>query len=233
MEAFLQLSGWTSPRRVILVRESPAVAPVGDNKRRRRDCQGDLPGTEAIEWQPSAAPWSGRIAVLVTSLDAVNFPTISMARLYRERGDMENNYDELKNQWGWNGYVTQRLGPTRLMANLVALFYNWWHLYARLLESDHHREAITSRPALMNAVARQTSHAGQQTVKIGLVHEKADEIVELVTLVSNYLCVFKAITEQWTAEERWETLLTRIWRHWLGGKWLSGVPPSALPLLSG
>jgi hypothetical protein len=37
-------------------------------------------------------------AVLVTSLkDEVR----TIAQHYRDRGDSENNFDELKNQWGW------------------------------------------------------------------------------------------------------------------------------------
>lgn len=233
MEATLLLEGWTKSRRVIIVREAPAIAPVGPNHRRRKDYQSDLPGTEAVEWKPKAVPWSGKIAVLVTSLDSVNFPAFATCTLYRQRGDMENNYDELKNQWGWGGYATQLLAPTRLMTNLIALFYNWWHLYVRLLESNHHREALTSRPTFMAGVGQQTSHAGQHTIKIALVHEKSSEIAKTITIVSNYLRTMRSFTEQWTHEERWATLLTHIWRYWLGGKWLSGVPPSAQALLSG
>jgi hypothetical protein len=59
--------------------------------------------------------------VLVTTLDPRAYPAISLARLYRERADAENIYDELKNQWGWNGFPTRALAPCRLMANLVAL----------------------------------------------------------------------------------------------------------------
>ena len=29
-----------------------------------------------------------------------------------------------------------------------------------------------------------------------------------------------AITERWTAEQRWTLLLTQVLRRWLGGKWL-------------
>jgi hypothetical protein len=36
-------------------------------------------------------------------LDGVASPTLAMSRLYRERADAENSFDELKNQWGWNG----------------------------------------------------------------------------------------------------------------------------------
>jgi hypothetical protein len=42
------------------------------------------------------------------------------------------------------------------MANLVALLYNWWHLYARLYDGTHHREAITSRPRA--ALRRRAAH---------------------------------------------------------------------------
>jgi len=76
-----------------------------------------------------------------------------MPRLYRERTDAENSFDELKNQRGWNGDTTRKLAPSRLMANLTALVYNWWNLYVRFYDAEHHREAITSRPALMQGGA--------------------------------------------------------------------------------
>ena len=232
MEAALRLSGWSRERRVVLVREKPALAPVGENARRRRDSlQPALPG--AGGWPESPAPWAGRIAVLVTTLDEVAYPAVVLARLYRERADAENIYDELKNQWGWGGYTTQKLGPSRLMANLIALIYNWWHLYVRLYDGEHHREAITSRPALLSGVARLTRHGGQRTVKVSVAHEKSDLITKAITQVSNTLARFQAIAEQWSREQRWELLLTHIFRRWLGGKWLGHLPPEAEPLLSG
>jgi hypothetical protein len=33
-----------------------------------------------------------------------------------------------------------------LMAGCVALAFNWWNLFVRLADPNHHREAITSRP---------------------------------------------------------------------------------------
>ena len=45
IEARLRLGGWSRERRVVLVRETPAIAPVGENARRRRDTfQPALPG---------------------------------------------------------------------------------------------------------------------------------------------------------------------------------------------
>lgn len=42
--------------------------------------------------------------VLVTSLSE---ELLSIADLYRQRADAENVYDELKNQWGWGGFMTK------------------------------------------------------------------------------------------------------------------------------
>lgn len=232
LEATLRLSGWSRERRVVLVREAPALGPVGAHARRRRDhLQPTLAGS--ADWVAGSAPWSGKIAVLVTSLDERAYPTIAIARLYRERADAENIYDELKNQWGWAGYVTQKLAPCRLMAKLIALLYNWWHLYARLYDGDHHREAITSRPALLHGVARQTAHSGQRTVKVSLQHENGPLLAAAITAVSNTLQRLNAIAERWTIEQRWTLLLTHIFRRWLGGKWLGELPPQASLFLSG
>ncbi len=235
LETTLRLCGWTRERRVVLVRETPAHAPVEENGKRRRgkDRQGFLPQAEGAGWEAEPSPWSGKIAVLVTSLDEKAFPAQGMPRHYRDRADAENNYDELKNQWGWNGFTSRKLKPCRLMANLVALFYNWWNLYVRFYDAEHHREAIRSRPMLMAGVGRQTQSGGRRTVRVSLVHEKGSCIARAVTQISNELQQILSITERWTSEERWTLLLTRLLRHWLGGKWLGGLPAGAEILLSG
>jgi len=52
--------------------------------------------------------------MLVTTLDPMAFPAEIIARLYRERADAENIYDELKNQWGmeWLYHSKTRALPT-------------------------------------------------------------------------------------------------------------------------
>jgi Transposase DDE domain len=80
----------------------------------------------------------------------------SLAQLYRDRGDSENPFDELKNHWGWAGFTTHDLKRCQIMARLVALVYNWWILFGRLADPDHHREALTSRPLLLHGIAGQT-----------------------------------------------------------------------------
>ena len=93
MESTLRLSGWSRERRVIVVRAQAASTPIDENpahkvrpaKRRGKD-RDIIPGAE--EWK-SAAPWSGKLAVLVTSQDAVEYPASCMAQQYRDRWDAE------------------------------------------------------------------------------------------------------------------------------------------------
>lgn len=40
------------------------------------------------------------------------------------------------------------------MARSVALVANWWNLFVRLADPEHHREAITSRPLLLTVIGR-------------------------------------------------------------------------------
>ena len=62
------------------------------------------------------------VAVLVSALDEIAYPVVALARLYRERADAENVYDELKNQWGWCGYT----GPIRKSVFRVVWLCRCW-----------------------------------------------------------------------------------------------------------
>ena len=86
---------------------------------------------------------------------------LTLGQLYRDWGDCENAFDELKNQWGWGGFTTHDLKRCRLLAGSVALIFNWWSLFVRLADLDHRPEAITSRPLLMQAIALQTQQPGR------------------------------------------------------------------------
>ena len=235
LECSLQLKGWSRKRRVILVRENPSRAPIAIEGKasRGKDRQSQLYHAHGEGWDGQATPWSGKIAALVTSLDPVDFPAQAMPKQYRERADAENNFDELKNQWGLGGFTSRKLGPSRLMANLVALFYNLWNLYVRFFDEEHHREAIRSRPMLMQGVGRQVQSGGQRTVKVSILHENQEAIAHAVTLISKELQLIRSISEQWSPSECWTLLLTRLFRRWLGGKWLPGLPPEAILVLSG
>jgi hypothetical protein len=91
LETTIRLSGWTKERRVILVRENPSRAPVRETgkPRRGKDRQKLLPNAQGAGWDAQATPWSGKIAVLVTSLDEQAFPTQIIPKHYRDRADAE------------------------------------------------------------------------------------------------------------------------------------------------
>ena len=142
----LQLMGWKSKRRVILVRRRlrtdriVAIEHGTNSEQMRLDFLDDVEEIKAFEY-----------AVLVTNLkDEV----ISILQHYRDRADCENYFDEIKNQWGWGGYTTRNLKSCRYMARIIALIYNWWTLYVRLANPGNHLEAITSRPLLLTSVGR-------------------------------------------------------------------------------
>ena len=73
LETTLRLSGWTRARRVILVRESPTRAPIREagKPRRGKDRQSHLANAQGPGWEPQASPLSGKISVIVSSLEAI------------------------------------------------------------------------------------------------------------------------------------------------------------------
>ena len=150
-ETTLRLLGWSRQRRVILLRRK-----LARDLAITEQANPAQPRLTFAEIGPDKAVWE--YAALVTSLDR---EILTLGQLYRDRADCENVFDELKNQWGWGGFTTQDLTRCRLLAGMVALIYNWWSLFVRLADPEHHREAITSRPLLLSAIARKTQHAGR------------------------------------------------------------------------
>jgi hypothetical protein len=204
-EGVLQLQGWSRARRVVVLRRPLKTSPAPT-----------LATQRLLDWpQPFAtsAP-DYEYAVLVTSL---KLEVLAVAQLYRDRGDAENNFDELKNQWGWAGFTTPDLYRCQGMARHIALIYNWWSLFARLADPSVRREAITSRPLLLHAVARQTTHAGQTVVTVTPLHADEPKIRRMLTELSQFLETLKRTAEQLTCGQRWCLILSRIFHALLGG----------------
>ena len=154
-------------------------------------------------------------AVLVTSLDD---EVATLAQHYRDRADAENNFDELKNQWGWAGLTTQDLKRCRVLAAAQALIYNWWGLFTRLVIADKHAEAITTRPVLLHGIARRTRHGHQTTVTITSLHARARQMKAALPGASAFLARVRATAEQLTRLQRWRLILSWIFRHFLRGR---------------
>jgi hypothetical protein len=151
------------------------------------------------------------------------------SRLYFQRHhewDIENAFDELKNQWGWGGFTTQDLKRCRLLAGVVALVYNWWSLFVRLADPDHHREAITTRPLLLTAIARQTQHAGQVKLTITSTHARQHWARQAYVRIARFLAELRNGAEQLNPLQRWYRILSEALRYFLKGRQLE--PPLRL-----
>ena len=130
-------------------------------------------------------------AVLVTS---TTHPILTLAQLYRDRADSQNNFDELKRQWGWGGFTTQDLARCQLMARMVALVYNWWTLFVRLAQPHKHFEAISNRPLLLQGVATQTWP--RLTRRSSMHSQKYSRIRRNGCQCASALCAVKCATAQ-------------------------------------
>lgn len=216
LEGSLKLTGWSKTRRVIVLRRT-----LTDNVVITKDHEGQ----QQFAFIEAAGPVKYyEYAVLVTSLgDEI----CTIAQHYRDRADSENNFDELKNQWGWGGYTTKDLKRCRIMARTVALIYNWWSLFVRLANPDKHLEAVTSRPLLLHAVGKQTRHGGQTTVTITSSHAKKGKIQKVLKGLNHFLHTLKSGAEQLTQQERWRMILSKAFTKFLKGKPL--YPQNILP----
>ena len=218
-EGVLKLMGWSKPRRVIVLRKQvpkDVVAIVQDPDTQQLSLNfGDIDHGKMRIYE---------YAVLVTSLpDEV----LSIAQHYRDRADSENVFDELKNQWGWGGFTTQDLNRCRLTARSVGLIYNWWNLFVRLATPDKHLEAITSRPLLLHAVGKQTTHAGQTFIKISSTHGKIGKVKLLLNRIATFFQSLKNDAEQLSDEQRWYRILSKALEKYLKGRLLQ--PPICIP----
>jgi hypothetical protein len=213
-ETSLRLHGWSRQRRIILLRRKLAS---GQAPTRREDPEQLMLGFGVAE--ADSKLW--QYAALVTSLDS---EILTLGQLYRDRADAENVFDEVKNQWGWGGFTTQDMTRCRLLAGVVALIYNWWNLFTRLADPEHHREAITTRPLLLSAIARKTQHAGQVTLSISSTHGMRDKARRAYVRIAGFLAELRKNAEQLDTLEKWYRILSEALRSFLRGRQLQPPP---------
>ncbi|MCP5527725.1 MAG: transposase [Verrucomicrobiales bacterium] len=145
-------------------------------------------------------------------------PVALLAQLYRDRADCENVFDEIKNQWGWAGFVTRDLERCRRVARLIALIYNWWTIFTRLAVPQAHREAITSRPLLLEAVGRLVSTGRRRILRLTSTHAQAEPIQQALNGIARFLDRLEQTAEQLGREVVWAMLLSVAFVKWLRGK---------------
>lgn len=205
-EATLRLTRWSKERRVIVLKRPIREAtPLSDKQLELAFIETEA-GIKKYEYQ-----------VLVTSLPD---ELLAIAQHYRDRGDCENCFDELKNQWGWGGFTTKDLKRCRIISRLVALVYNWWSLYARLINPEKHHEAITSRPLMLQSVGRKTTHAGQTTVTVTSTHAKISVVIAAMQELTTFFKDLVRNAEQLTVPDKVRLIAQRAFR-----KLLTALPP--------
>lgn len=190
----IQLQGWSQPRRVIILRKKIKNKDIGVLQEETLSDPAKQPKQLTFhfaEIDNKTAAYEH--AVLVTNLEDEIY---TLAHHYRDRGDSENNFDELKNQWGWCGYTTQDLKRCKIIGKFIALIYDWWNIFTRLVDPNCHREVVTSRPQLLNATGRLTEHGHQKILTITSTHAKREKIAKTLVMISKF---FKSL--QQTAEQ--------------------------------
>ncbi len=221
VESKLNLTGWEKQRRVVVLRR-PLKKDLLVRRKQKDTGQMQLDFGE-VEQSFKVYEY----AVLVTSLEE---DIGIITQHYRDRADCENNFDELKNHWGWAGFTTQDLKRTRFMAKIIALIYNWWTLFIRLITPHKHTEAITSRPMMLNAAGRQTKHANQTQITVCSTHAQAKIIYKKLVRISSFMKWVWRTAEQLTSVDRWCLILSRALFKYLKGRILK---PPDLVLASG
>jgi len=209
-ESTLKLSGWDCERRVVIYRRAH------HRKRAPIKAAASLPGSiEQVELLPLEVIEEGALsyeyAVYVTTLpdDASD-----IRPLYNPRGDNENCYDEMKNQWGWGGFTLKDLGRSELMARLIALIYNWWSIYTKLVDETVAREAITSRPMLLMHTAKVSMHQSIATLTVFCANAQAQRIKEMLENASDRLKNWASLTaEQLKTQSIWCRIIEHILRN--------------------
>ena len=201
MEDTIKLSGWQQARRVVLLRRPIKVdlalsqklaTPTGEQ------IELVFPGQDTRAWE---------YASLVTNS---TYEPQTIAQLYRDRADIENSFDELKNQWGWGGFSTQDMARCQSSARAVALIYNWWSWYCRAANPGARMEAITSRALLLAGVGKAVKHAGQTTLYLTSMHGAKDKVIALVSNIRAALSYVKACAEQLPVQNRWQSFINYV-----------------------
>lgn len=205
----LLLNGWSRKRRVLLMRR-----PIEQKPRRKKDpprrefLQTVIPGLELVTVNDDMYSDGYEWYALVTDLD---LGVRAVSKLYRDRGDCENIFDEMKNQWGWGGFVTQDLKRTAIVAGLSAFVANAWNVFTRLGGDGSHQEAATTRRTLQQCVARISSHGRRRVLTIftsgksaaGRIFSQISGVLERISAAS-----------QLKVEERWQLLIYYAFRKY-------------------
>jgi hypothetical protein len=218
-EVALKLMGWSRARRCVVLRR-PAQRPAA---------KPELPTSTQFDFVQVLG--QGPCYEYIVLVSNTEHSLSALGQLYRDRADCENVFDEIKNQWGWAGFVTQDLRRCRIMARLIALVYNRWNIFTRLAQPDRHLEAVTSRPLLLHAVGRLVATARRKIVRLTSTHAMAARIQMVLSRIGEFFNRLRTTAEQLSPEAIWAVILSVAFRVWLKGKALHPVAEGPQMLL--
>jgi len=223
LEMPLKLDAWKQTRRCVFLRRPGSRKPKEEGKNTAGQQQEFVfvgEGAQRREWD---------YVVLATNKEAFDLRAVSQC--YRDRGDCENVFDEMKNQWGWCGFTTHDRQRCGIVARLIALVYNWWNIFTRLANPQTHLEAITSRPLLLNTVGRLVKTGGRQILRLTSNHALAEKVREVLERIGVFLNALARTAEQLKPEELWIVILHAAFVKWLGKNALVPVSDGAQMLI--
>lgn len=202
-ETRVQLDGWSRERRIIVTR---TLKPAN-------------PSPQDVFWGTDQEEFS----VYVTDLSADEASPAQVVLSYRKRADAENVFDELKNQWGFDGFCSGKGVVTETAARLLLLTYNLWSLFVRVLKDEgQHFEAVTSRDELLVIPAKLVESGRQKTLKLSVGEKWWDTIAQAYARLQRWLAGITA--PQLGPQQTFERYL--CWNNPLNpDAWLPPLPP--------
>lgn len=111
---------------------------------------------------------------------------------------------------GWGGYTTKKVKSCRFISRIMALVYNWWTLYVRLLHPENHLEAITSRPLLLSSVDRLTQSGRQKKLYMTSSHQLKGVARAICNQALCFLNQLKVTAPQLSISECWKAIIDKI-----------------------
>ena len=230
----VQLAGWATARRCIFLRRPSKdvrriAAATQPRRRGRPKKDANVPVQAEFDFVEDKVGRCWDLCALVTN--DRTFDAATLAQVYRDRGDCENNFDEYKNQYGWGGFVTKDLKPCRAIARLIAIVANWWNIFCRLADGDRHLEPTTSRPMYMGVVGRLVNSGRQRLLRLTSTHLKARDIQLSLMRIGDFMKRISATAEQLDSNRVWELIILAAFRRWLGRDGAKGLLPDSLALL--
>jgi 2-oxoglutarate dehydrogenase complex dehydrogenase (E1) component-like enzyme len=79
-------------------------------------------------------------------------------------------------------------------------------------------EAITSRPLLLHAIGKETTHSGQTAIRITSTHGATSSIQQMLGRIVAFFNELKNSAEQLTTAQCWSRILSKAVEKFLGGR---------------